>query len=115
MVDGARACVAPAPDFTCTWDAGPRVRARGVRAVARLAVGERLVHSVRTRARPKMFFTAETNLVLAPIVVRNRRGPFVDRLTQGDFAIFENGVRQKIQYFETRDLPLDLVLAVDFS
>ena len=115
FVDGAPACVAPAPDFTCAWDAGPRVRARVVRAVARLPGGGRLVHSVRTRARPETFFTAETNLVLVPIVVRDRRGRFVDGLTEDDFAIFENGVPQEIGFFETRDVPLDLVLAVDFS
>ena len=28
FVDGAPACAAPTPDFTCAWEAGPRVRAR---------------------------------------------------------------------------------------
>ena len=115
FVDGAPACAAPAPDFTCAWEAGTRVRARVVRAVARLADGGRLVRSVRTRDRPETFFTAETSLVLVPIVVRDRRGRFVDGLTRDDFAIFENEVRQEIQFFETREVPLDLVLAVDFS
>ncbi len=115
FVDGAPACAAPTPDFTCAWEAGPRVRARVVRAVARLADGGRLVRSVRTLDRPETFFTAETNLVLVPIVVRDRRGRFVDGLTRDDFAIFENDVRQEIRFFETREVPLDLVLAVDFS
>ena len=115
FVDGAPACEAPAPGFTCAWDAGPRVRARVVRAVARLPDGGRLVHSVRTRDRPATFFTAETSVLLVPVVVRDRRGRFVDGLTQDDFAIFENGVPQEIRFFETRGVPLDLVLAVDFS
>lgn len=115
FVDGVPACVAPAPDFTCLWDAGPRVRARIVRAVARLDGESRLVRSVRTRARPATFFTAETNLVLVPIVVRDRRGRFVAGLSREDFAIFEDGVRQEIQFFEAESVPLDLVLALDFS
>ena len=115
FVDGTPACVAPAPDYVCVWDAGPRVRARVVRAVARLDGGDRLVRSVRTRDRPAMFFTAETSLVLVPIVVRDRGGRFVAGLTRDDFAIFEDGVRQEIEFFETRNVPLDLVLALDFS
>ena len=115
FVDGAPACLAPAPDFNCTWDAGSRVRSRIVRAVARLGNGQRLVRSVRTRARPAVFFTAETNLVLVPLVVRDRRGRFVTGLTRDDFAIYEDGVRQEIQFFEAESVPLDLVLALDFS
>ena len=115
FVDGAPACVAPAPDYACVWDAGTRVRARVVRAVARLDSGDRLVRSVRTRARPAMLFTAETSLVLVPIVVRDRRGRFVAGLSRDDFALFEDGVQQEIQFFEAESVPLDLVLAVDFS
>ena len=115
FVDGAPACVAPAPDFACDWDAGPRVRARVVRAVARLDDGERLVRSIRTSARPSMLFSAETSLVLVPIVVRDRRGRFVAGLTRDDFAVYEDGVRQEIEFFETESVPLDLVLALDFS
>ena len=115
FVDGAPACVAPAPDYACVWDAGPRVRSRVVRAVARFESGDRLVRSVRTRDRPAMFFTAETSLVLVPIVVRDRGRRFVAGLTRDDFAIFEDGVRQQIEFFETRSVPLDLVLALDFS
>ena len=114
-VDGTPACVAPAPDFACDWDAGPRVRARVVRAVARLDDGERLVRSIRTSARPSMLFSAETSLVLVPIVVRDRRGRFVAGLTRDDFAVYEDGVRQEIEFFETESVPLDLVLALDFS
>ena len=114
FVDGVPACVAPAPDFACLWDAGPRVRSRVVRAVARRG-GGRLVRSIRTRDRPALFFTVETNVVLVPIVVRDRRGRFVDGLTRDDFTLYENGARQEIEFFETVDVPLDLVLAIDFS
>ena len=115
FVDGAPACVAPAPDFACVWDAGPRVQPRVVRAVARRGGGGRLVHSIRTRARPQLFFSAETSLVIVPLVVRDRRGRFVDGLTRDDFAVLEDGVPQDIRFFETVDVPLDLVLALDFS
>lgn len=115
FVDGAPACVAPAPGFACVWDAGPRVLPRVVRAVASRGGGGRLVRSIRTRARPQLFFSAEANLVIVPIVVRDRRGRFVDGLTRDDFAILEDGVRQDVHFFETLEVPLDLVFAIDFS
>ena len=107
--------MAPAPDFACVWDAGPRVRPRVVRAVASRGGGGRLVRSIRTRARPQLFFSAETSLVIVPIVVRDRRGRFVEGLARDDFAILEDGVPQEIQFFEAVDVPLDLVFAIDFS
>ena len=115
FVDGAPACVGPAPGFACVWDAGPRVRPRVVRAVARRGGGGRLVRSIRTRARPQLLFSAETNLVIVPLVVRDRRGRFVDGLTRDDFGVLEDGIPQDIRFFETVDVPLDLVLALDFS
>ena len=115
FVDGARVCVAPAPPFECAWDAGPRAESHVVRVVARLGGGRRLVHSVRTRERPAAFFSTRTSAVLVPVAVRDRRGRAVEGLTQDDFALFEDGVRQELSFFETADVPLDLALAVDFS
>ncbi|MCY4507903.1 MAG: VWA domain-containing protein [Acidobacteria bacterium] len=115
FVDGSPVCAVSAPPFECVWDAGPRAEARVVRVVARLGGGRRLAHSVRTRERAGAFFSAGTTAVLVPVAVRDRRGRAVEGLTEGDFALFEDGVRQELSFFETADMPLDLVLAVDFS
>ena len=88
---------------------------RVVRRGGPLGGGRRLAHSVRTRERAGAFFSAGTTAVLVPVAVRDRRGRAVEGLTEGDFALFEDGVRQELSFFETADMPLDLVLAVDFS
>ena len=113
FVDGSRVCVVPAPPFECAWDAGPRAEAHVVRVVARLGGGRRVVRSVLTRAGPAAFFSTGTSAVLVPVTVRDRRGRFVEGLTRDDFALFEDGVRQELSFFEAADM--DLVLAIDFS
>ena len=115
FVDGSRVCVVPAPPFECAWDAGPRAEAHVVRVAARFGGGRRVVRSVLTRAGPAAFFSAGTSAVLVPVAVRDRRGRVVEGLTRDDFALFEDGVRQELSFFETAETDLDLVLAVDFS
>ena len=92
---------------------GRRAEAHVVRVAARLGGGRRVVRSVLTRAGPVAFFSTETSAVLVPVAVRDRRGRFVDGLTRDDFALYEDGVRQELSFFESADM--DLVLAVDFS
>ena len=115
FVDGSRVCTVPAPPFECAWDAGPRAESHVIRVAAWLAGGRRLVHSVRTRESAAASFSTGTTAVLVPVAVRDRRGRVVEGLTEDDFALFEDGVRQELSFFETADMPLDLVLAVDFS
>ena len=113
FVDGSRVCVVPAPPFECAWDAGRRAVAHVVRVAAHLGGGRRVVRSVLTRAGPAAFFSTGTSAVLVPVAVQDRRGRFVGGLTRDDFALYEDGVRQELSFFETADM--DLVLAVDFS
>ncbi len=115
FVDGSRVCAVPAPPFECAWDAGARAEAHVVRVAARLVGGRRLVHSVRTREQAAASFSTGTTAVLVPVAVRDRRGRVVEGLTENDFALFEDGARQELSFFQTANMPLDLVLAVDFS
>ena len=115
FVNGAPACAARQMPFECSWEAGSRAEARVVRVVARLSGGRRVVHSVRTRGGSAAFFSAGTSMVLVPVVVQDRRGRVVEGLTLEDFTLFEDGVRQDLSFFESANVPLDLVLAVDFS
>ena len=39
----------------------------------------------------------------------------VSGLTQGDFEVFEDGVQQQVQFFESRSVPLDVILLLDTS
>jgi VWFA-related protein len=57
----------------------------------------------------------ETNLVAMPVAVLDKDGRFITGLQQRDFKIFENGVEQKIEYFQSVEQPFSVVLMLDVS
>src|SRR5687767_720219 len=57
----------------------------------------------------------ETNLVTMPVSVLDRDGRFISGLQQLDFKIFENGIEQKIDYFQSVEQPFTVVLMIDVS
>ena len=57
----------------------------------------------------------ETNLVTTPVSVLDRNGRFIPGLTKKDFKIFENGLPQKITYFQSSEQPFTVFLMIDTS
>lgn len=57
----------------------------------------------------------ETNLVTMPVSVLDRDGRFIGGLQQKDFKIFENGIEQKVGYFQSVEQPFTVVLMIDVS
>ncbi|MEO8650088.1 MAG: VWA domain-containing protein [Acidobacteriota bacterium] len=57
----------------------------------------------------------ETSLVTMPVSVLDRDGRFVSGLQQKDFQIFENGVQQKVGFFQSVEQPFTVVLMIDVS
>jgi VWFA-related protein len=57
----------------------------------------------------------ETNLITMPVSVLDREGRFVSGLQQKDFQIFENGIEQKVDYFQSVEQPFTVVLMIDVS
>jgi VWFA-related protein len=57
----------------------------------------------------------QTNLVTMPVSVLDRDGRFVSGLGQQDFKIYENGVEQKLEYFQSVEQPFTVVLLLDVS
>lgn len=57
----------------------------------------------------------ETNLVTMPVSVLDRDGRFISGLQQKDFQIFENGVQQNIEYFQSVEQPFTVALLIDVS
>ena len=57
----------------------------------------------------------ETNLVTMPVSVIDRDGRFISGLQQKDFQIFENGVEQKVGYFQSVEQPFTVILMIDVS
>jgi VWFA-related protein len=57
----------------------------------------------------------ETNLVTMPVSVLDRDGRFIPGLQQRDFKIFEDGVEQKVDYFQSVEQPFTVALLIDVS
>ena len=57
----------------------------------------------------------ETSLVTVPVSVLDRQGRFIPDLKRDDFTVFENGVEQKIAYWEPADKPFTVALLLDTS
>jgi len=55
------------------------------------------------------------NLVVLPVTVRDRKGGFATDLSQENFEVFEDGVRQSIRLFRHEDIPVTVGLVVDHS
>lgn len=57
----------------------------------------------------------DTNLVTTPVSVLDRSGKFIAGLSKKDFRILENGVPQKVEYFQSEEKPFTIVLLIDIS
>jgi VWFA-related protein len=68
-------------------------------------------------ARPEApaVFRSGASLVALNVTVTDVDKRFVRGLHIGDFAIYEDGVQQRVQFFEASDVPIDLILLIDGS
>ena len=57
----------------------------------------------------------ESSLVQLNVGVVDKQGRPITSLTQKDFVVYEDGVKQSIQHFEPVDAPFSLVLMLDMS
>ena len=60
-------------------------------------------------------FRGGVDLVSMNVTVTDRDNRYVQGLTQGDFAVYEDGVQQEISFFSQSQLPLALSLLLDSS
>lgn len=75
-----------------------------------LAAGAR----AQTQDEPDVVRTS-TSLVILNVGVADRKGQAVTNLSQNDFAVYEDGVRQSVVSFEPAAAPFSLVLLLDMS
>jgi VWFA-related protein len=59
--------------------------------------------------------TTSTNLVVLNVGVADQKGRAITNLTQFDFNVYEDGVRQSVVSFEPSAAPFSLVLLLDMS
>ncbi len=56
-----------------------------------------------------------TNVVVVPVLVRDRSDQFITGLRKDDFELYDNRVRQDIRYFTSEDVPVSAMLLLDTS
>src|SRR6185436_549921 len=60
-------------------------------------------------------FSAESQLVVLHVAVRDRKGGYVGGLEQNAFHVFENKRQQAISFFSSQDAPVTVGLLIDSS
>ena len=60
-------------------------------------------------------FRSGASLVALNVTVTDGSRRFVSGLQAADFAVYEDGVQQRVQFFESGDVPIDLILLIDAS
>jgi len=114
FVDGRQICVVPAAPFECEWDAGRAIAEHQIRVVATLTAGGRVVQTLRTKG---VSFADNEDVDAVQVTVTVMDGPnrFVRGLAASAFRVFEDGKPQRISYFANKDVPLELIAAIDIS
>ena len=60
-------------------------------------------------------FRSGASLVALNVTVTDASKHYVTGLTSNDFAVFEDGVQQQVRFFESSQVPIDLILLLDRS
>lgn len=91
-----------------------RARIAGVSgAVVGLMIGG--AASVAAQESRSPVFKSSTSLVALNVIVTNPDQGYASGLTRDDFEVFEDGVRQDVEFFAATEVPLDLILLIDGS
>ena len=80
-----------------------------------LFLGFLTIFAIPAAAQDDEVIRTTTSLVQLNIGVVDKQGRAVTSLTQKDFVVYEDGVKQSIQHFEPVDAPFSLVLMLDMS
>lgn len=86
--------------------------------MTRLAIAVVLVLGVSAgsaQESAQSVFRSGTSVVALNVSVTDLKQHFVGGLAREDFAVFEDGVRQDIRFFEATQTPLDLIVLIDTS
>jgi Ca-activated chloride channel homolog len=65
--------------------------------------------------QPGAAFKSRVSLVALTVTVQDARARYVTGLQPADFAVYEDGVRQDVQFVEADLLPVDLIVLLDGS
>ena len=114
FADAKRVCAVQRQPFQCDWDAGDRIVEHTIRATAELAQGGRAIATIQTRG-VKFAEAVDVDVVQLTAVVTDSSGRFVTGLKQEDFKVYDNDRLQPISAFQSENIDLELVAAIDVS
>ena len=66
-------------------------------------------------AAPRPVFRSTSALVALNVTVQDGSAKYVAGLRPDDFAVYEDGVKQQVRFFESSAVPLDLIVLIDTS
>jgi Ca-activated chloride channel homolog len=84
-------------------------------ALAFLAVASTAPVPARAQAPRTPTFGTGIEIINLNLSVTDARNNFVVDLAQGDFAVFEDGIRQDLSLFTHENLPISMVVMIDCS
>jgi VWFA-related protein len=114
FADGHKICALTRFPFECDWDAGERIIEHTVRVTVEHVKGGRTATSVHTKG-VKFAEAVDVDVVQFTAVVTDGDGRFVKGLKPEDFKIYDNNRPQKITSFESENISLEMVVALDVS
>jgi VWFA-related protein len=114
FADGRKVCTITREPFQCDWDAGEQVSEHMIRVTVEHVKGGRGAASVHTRG-VKFAEAVDVDAVQFTAVVTDGEGRFVKGLKADDFKVYDNDRPQKITSFESENISLEMVVALDVS
>jgi VWFA-related protein len=69
----------------------------------------------QTQPRPTPTFRSSAALVALNVTVQDHTARFILGLQPADFVVYEDGVKQDVQFFESTRVPVDLIVLLDTS
>src|SRR5215475_8340835 len=67
------------------------------------------------QAHPQTQIVANVDLVQIPVTIFDDKGAVATNLQKSDFRLFDDGIEQRILYFERERLPVSFVVLADLS
>ena len=113
FADGRKVCTVTREPFQCEWDAGDRIVEHTIRVTAEHAKGGRAAATVHTKG-VKFAEAVDVDVVQLTAVVTDD-GRFVSGLKADDFKVYDNDRLQTITSFESENISLEMVVALDVS
>ena len=67
------------------------------------------------QSEPVDIIKVDSNLVSVPVIVSDRQGHYIARLSAERFKLYDNALLQKIAFFDNAEEPLNVALLLDTS